>query len=194
MFTLFLDTHDKNIIEVLFKNDKVFDKEIRLSEKQHSDYTIPMLKTLLERNKMTVHDLNSIIIVNGPGSFTGVRLGVTIAKTLAYTLEIPIKTISSLEAIALSDHKHERKLPIIRDVKGVFCQLYDNENISEIAYYSNANFLEYKKKNKIEDDEILENVEYDFESILKYMEDKPTIKAHEVNPLYIKVIEALKND
>ena len=59
----------------------------------------PAIKELIDEQK-----LDEIIVVNGPGSFTGVRLGVTIAKTLAYTLNIPIKTISSLEVSSISNN------------------------------------------------------------------------------------------
>lgn len=194
MLSLFLDTHDKNIIEVLYKDGKVLDKEIRLSERNHSDYTIPMLNTMLKRNNITVQDLNEILVVNGPGSFTGVRIGVTIAKTLAYTLNVPIKTMTSLECLAFSAGKKEIKLPIIRDIKGVFGQLYKNDDISEAFYKSNAEFAQFKIDNDISDKDVLENIDYDFDSIYnEFTKIEPT-NAHKVNPIYIKVIEALKND
>lgn len=195
MITLFLDTHDKSIIEVLYQDSKVLDKHIKISERNHSDFTMPMLKELLERNKLNVHDINEIIIVNGPGSFTGVRLGVTIAKTLAYTLNIPIKTITSLECMALSTTSNKEKLPIIRDVKGVFACLYDqnNKQLTEPFYKSNNEFQEYLDEHNL-NSAIIENNEYNYEAIYMASKDiKPTI-AHSVNPIYIKVIEALKND
>ena len=131
MYSLFIDTHDKNIIEVLYKNGKVLDKNLRLSERNHSDYTMPMLDEILKRNKIKPHDLNEILICNGPGSFTGVRIGVTIAKTLAYTLNIPIKTISSLDCLALSTKTDKIKISIIKDVKGVFYgfEIYAQERL-----------------------------------------------------------------
>lgn len=194
MLSLFLDTHDKNIIEVLYKDGKVLDKEIRLSERNHSDYTIPMLNTMLKRNNITVHDLNEILVVNGPGSFTGVRIGVTIAKTLAYTLNVPIKTMTSLECLAFSAGKKDIKLPIIRDIKGVFGQLYNKNNIGDAFYKSNIEFNQFKIDNNISDEDIIENIDYDFETIYnEFTKMRPT-NAHKVNPIYIKVIEALKND
>lgn len=194
MLTLFLDTHDKNIIEILYKDGKVIDKEIRLSERNHSDYTIHMLNTMLKRNKITVHDLNEIIVVNGPGSFTGVRIGVTIAKTLAYTLNIPIKTITSLECLAVSSDNKEIKLPIIRDVKGVFGQLFNSGVPSESFYKANAEFLDYIDEHDIKEPDIIENIEYDYSAIYEYCRVIKETNPHKVNPLYIKVIEALKND
>ena len=94
---LFIDTHLDDIIIILFKNNEILKKEIVTGEKQNSKLIMPTIEKVLE-NKTP----ESIIVCNGPGSFTGVRLGVTIAKTLAYTLEIPIRTVSSLELLAIS--------------------------------------------------------------------------------------------
>lgn len=195
MISLFIDTHDKNIIEVLYKDNKILDKEIIVSERHHSDYTMPMLETLLKRNNLNVHDINEILVINGPGSFTGVRIGVTIAKTLAYTLEIPIKTMTSLEAMAISKITSEKKLSIIKDIKGVFGCLYnyDNKELTEPFYKSNAEFETYIKENNLESNIILEE-SYNYELIYKEFCKKNNTNPHNVNPIYIKIIEALKND
>lgn len=191
MYSLFIDTHDKDIIITLFKNGKVLSSNIKTSERHHSDFTMPMIDNILKENKLTVHDLNEILVVNGPGSFTGVRLGVTIAKTLAYTLNIPIKTITSLETLAISNNSNIDKLVVIHDIKGVYGAIFkDNKLEGEIFYKSNAEF-ELMDKNKYL---IIEEETLDMERIYEYMKDiKPTI-AHKVNPLYVKIIEALKND
>ncbi len=191
MYSLFIDTHDKDIILVLFKDGKEFASKIRTSERNHSDFTMPMLDDLLKENKLTVHDLGEILVVNGPGSFTGVRLGVTIAKTLAYTLNIPIKTITSLETFAVSSESQKDKLVIIHDIKGVYGAIFkDNKLYGEIFYKSNSEFESFDKDNYT----IIEKPPLKFNNIYEYMKNiKPTI-AHKVNPLYVKIIEALKND
>ena len=51
-------------------------------------------------------DLDKIVVAKGPGSYTGVRIGVTIAKTFAWTLNIPLVGISSLEALAAGVGRH----------------------------------------------------------------------------------------
>ena len=68
-----------------------------------------------------------IYVVNGPGSFTGVRLGVTIAKTFAYTLEIPIKTISSLELKAVS-LVEKNKIVGVKENNGYYIGIFDEDN------------------------------------------------------------------
>ena len=94
MLKLFISTYNELIQIGLFKDNNLFDKSEFETYKSHSEFIIPMIKEILERNKLNVSNLNEIIVVNGPGSFTGTRLGVTDAKMLAFTLNIPIKTLN----------------------------------------------------------------------------------------------------
>jgi len=195
MYSLLIDTHDSNLTFILYKDGKCIDKNIKESERHHSDYAMPMLKELLDNNNIDVHDLNEIIVVNGPGSFTGVRIGVTIAKTLAYTLGINIKTISSLATKAISNNTNDIKVPIIRDVKGVFSGVYDKDNnlIDEMFYLDNDAFKAFLEEHDYED-KVIEDVDYNFDDIYKYVDKLEVINAHGVKPIYIKQIEAEKHD
>lgn len=193
MYSLFIDTHDMDIVIALFKDGKALDTNIKKSERQHSDYTMPMIKEIIERNNITVHNLNEILVINGPGSFTGVRLGVTIAKTLAYTLNIPIKSISTMEMYAVSSSNRD-KLVILRDLKGVFCGLFINNKLDgEMFYLSNSDFVEYVNTNNYQDI-ILENIDINFDNVYDYFRNVKEGFAHNTNPIYIKEIEALKHD
>lgn len=89
---------------------KWFQKKNKISNRNHSIYTVPLIEEILKDNKITTKELNEIIVIDGPGSFTGVRLGITVAKMLAYTLNIKIKAISSIEALAAG--KNENKMII----------------------------------------------------------------------------------
>jgi len=194
MYSLFIDTHDRQINLALYKDGELLDSRAKESTMHHSDYIMPLLKELLDSNNINVHDLSEILCVNGPGSFTGVRLGVTIAKTLAYTLNIPIKTITSLEMFAVSNNSEKDKLVVINDLKGCFGALFDtNNNIKEDYFYkSNSEFEEYVTNNNLKDN-LIENT-IDYSKLYKLFKTKETTIAHKVNPIYIKVIEALKND
>ena len=47
---------------------------------------MPMIASIFDENNLDIKDLDKIIVVNGPGSFTGIRIGLSIAKTIAYAL------------------------------------------------------------------------------------------------------------
>ena len=194
MFSLFIDTHDSLISLALYKDGKYVDKKQKESTMHHSDYIMPMLVELLNDNNITVHDLNEILCINGPGSFTGVRLGVTLAKTLAYTLNIKIKVATSLEMYAVSSDVEGNKLAIIKDLKGAFGGLFDKDNnlLGEYFYMNNSELNNYIEKNNYESI-IVEN-KIDFNKIYELFSTKQEEISHKVNPLYIKVIEALKHD
>jgi len=74
---------------------------------------------MFDKNDIAKDEITKIIVVNGPGSFTGIRIGVTIAKVYAWTLKIDITTITSLEAMALSSKSNTTyKVPMIDARRG----------------------------------------------------------------------------
>lgn len=190
MYSLFIDTHDLDLVIALYKDKKLKDKEIKESLRNHSDYTMPIIDEIIRKNNISVHDINEILVVNGPGSFTGVRIGVTIAKMLAYTLNVPIKSIDSITMYGISDNDPVKKLVLIPDVKGSYGGVFENNKlIGELFYKSKAELEEYIKENNI--NKIIENT-IDFNKIIEHFEKVEPTLAHVVNPIYVKVIEALK--
>ena len=102
MYTLFLDTHNQEVVVVLYKDGEVKQAVNKVSGYQHSQIALPLIKDVMDKEGIIPKALDQIIVVIGPGSFTGVRIAVTIAKTMAYSLNIPIKTIDSLHLKAIS--------------------------------------------------------------------------------------------
>lgn len=190
MYSLFIDTHDLDLVIALYKDKKLKDKEIKESLRNHSDYTMPIIDEIIKRNNIGVHDIKEILVVNGPGSFTGVRIGVTIAKMLAYTLNVPIKSIDSITMYGISDNDPDKKLVLIPDVKGSYGGVFENNKlIGKLFYKSKAELEEFIKENNI--NKIVEN-SIDFNKIIEHFENIEPTLAHVVNPIYVKVIEALK--
>lgn len=190
MYSLFIDTHDLDLVIALYKDKQLKDKEIKESLRNHSDYTMPIIDEIIKRNNIGIHDIKEILVVNGPGSFTGVRIGVTIAKMLAYTLNIPIKSIDSITMYGVSDNDKNKKLVLIPDVKGSYGGVFENNTlIGELFYKSKAELEEYINENNI--NKIVEN-KIDFNKIIEHFESVEPTLAHLVNPIYVKVIEALK--
>lgn len=193
MYTLFISTFDKYIQIGLLKDDELVAHEIKESINSHSIYTMPMIKEVLEKNNITTKDLKEIEVINGPGSFTGVRISVTIAKTLAYTLNITIKTISSLEAYSVSA-KGEKKLVTLKDIKGVYYGLFDDKNnvLEPLNYLSNKEFKEYVEKNNYQNIIVNSDAKLNIKNIHEFLKNKKPINPHHVKPLYIKKIEVEK--
>lgn len=99
MLSLLLDSADKKLLVALFKDDKKFDEISYEAWQRQSELMIPELKKILDRNKIDPKEINEIIVTLGPGSYTGVRIALTIAKVYALSLNIPCYAISSLAAL-----------------------------------------------------------------------------------------------
>lgn len=185
MYTLFIDTHSDKIILILYKEEKIFCKKEVETKQSHSITTMPILVEILEENKIDIKDVKEVIVVNGPGSFTGERIGVTIAKTLAYTLQIPIKTMSSLLIKAIS-FSHQQIRIVEKEKNGVFLGTFDDNNklIEEYVYLHNHEYLKEEKD--------VEEVTLDYEKILEFSKSLEAINPHAVKPLYVKKIEVQK--
>lgn len=179
MYTLFIDTH-KNTNLALLKGDLLL-KHIENESVRQSTIIIPLIKEMLNEYSVSIKDINEIILVNGPGSFTGVRLGVTIAKTIAYTMNIPIKCLNALELKALMDG-YQNKFYGIKDAKGIYLGTLKND-VLDLSYLNDS---EINQKN------IITDVTYDFSKLIKYIKNITPIEPHIVNPIYVKKIEAQK--
>ena len=94
-----------------------------------SEEALPEIVGLFTKTNLQAKDIDKIIVVNGPGSFTGIRIGITIAKVYAWSLNIPITTITSLEAMMLSSETNKIKVPMIDARRRyVFSAIYDERN------------------------------------------------------------------
>ena len=127
MYSLYIDTHYTEVCVVLFKDKKVLDKEVVKTSLKHSVITMPTIKDLIERNNITVDDINEVIVCNGPGSFTGVRIGVTIGKTMAFLRNIPIKVIDSLLVKYISLNEEREAYVVIEDKNGAYVGHFFNK-------------------------------------------------------------------
>lgn len=107
-------------------------------QKTHSESLVPMIETLLNLLGMEIKDIDEFVIAEGPGSFTGLRIGMTIAKTLAQVNDRKLVPISTLLALANNSSSDKLKVPML-DARGnrVYGAVYDkefNEIIKEDLY------------------------------------------------------------
>lgn len=128
MKILCLDTSSDKLLTGLYQNGSVL-KEIRSSEKRsHGMLLVPTIEKLLDDLKLTTKDIDALAVDIGPGSFTGLRIGVTVAKTLSFSLKIPLRGISSLEIAASSLPKEENLIVPVMDARrgNVYTASYRN--------------------------------------------------------------------
>lgn len=204
MITLFLDTCHKISTVSLYKETTCLAISTFESNHNLSSLILPTIDKLIRENVLRIDDINKIVVANGPGSFTGIRVGVTIAKTLAWTKQIPIYAVSSLELMASTNTNKEYIVPFIDARREyVYAAMFDHEkkNILPEKYISKAELLENIKE--ITPLEEVEFVSYDqiddissikptleIAKILeKYKGIKP-IDPHQINPNYLKRVEA----
>lgn len=174
MKTLYIDTHYNDIIIGLLNDGKLVKKEEVLGKKNNSEFIFPTIVKVIDCEK-----IDEVIVVNGPGSFTGVRLGVTIAKTLAYTMNISLKLIDSLMIVHVSTGANKVALS---DGNGYYIgEFDDNHNILKDYYYlSNKDFND--------NSEYAVEFIYDIEKVYKYLLTQDGINPHGAKPIYVKKI------
>lgn len=150
MYQLLLDSSNLYLSVGLAKDKKVADKIFYNAWQRQSELMVNEIDNILKRNKLDKKDLDSIVVGIGPGSYTGVRIAVTIAKTIAYALKIKVYAKSSLSLLAINDE------PTI-------CLFNARSGRSYFAVYQGLK--------QLEKDQVIPN-----EEVLKYIADHPTYK------------------
>lgn len=87
---LHIDTKDQKQISVSLKDRKSVVKSLSQQNKFGSQVLLPLIEKILKLEKMEYKDLEGVEVETGPGSFTGIRVGVSVANALGYSLGIPV--------------------------------------------------------------------------------------------------------
>ena len=90
MNTLFIDTSSNQEIKIGLAIDKKTYWMRRSIGRERAQVVLPMIDALLQKHNVALHTINSIKVHTGPGSFTGLRVGISVANALAWTLKIPV--------------------------------------------------------------------------------------------------------
>lgn len=100
-YILNIETATKNCSVALAANGKTIAlKEIATENFSHAEKLHVFLASLLEENQLTFKNIHAIAVSQGPGSYTGLRIGVSAAKGLCYALSIPLIAVDTLELLA----------------------------------------------------------------------------------------------
>ena len=191
---LVIDTATKHIYLSLVINGIEVQSVYQVGINNHSVTIIPLLNEMLDKQDLSLQELDEVIVGIGPGSYTGVRIGVTVAKMIGYLNQIKVSTISSLALIA-SASGSEYIVPYIDARRG---------NAFIATMKQSEGKLTFVK------DECLENIDafikqldvaYDFRSeghpdIKKILASNllnPVTDIHELKPNYLRITEAERN-
>ncbi|WP_026827250.1 tRNA (adenosine(37)-N6)-threonylcarbamoyltransferase complex dimerization subunit type 1 TsaB [Exiguobacterium artemiae] len=97
-----IDTSTKQLSVALSDGQQILAEASYVTSLNHATKLMPLLERMMQEVNWSPRDLTRIVIADGPGSYTGLRIGATTAKTLAYTLGIDLVPVSTLELMAAS--------------------------------------------------------------------------------------------
>ncbi|SUU93480.1 UGMP family protein [Anaerococcus octavius] len=165
-------------------------------QKTHSESLVPMIETLLELLGMEFKDIDEFVIAEGPGSFTGLRIGMTIAKTLAQVNDKKLIPISTLLALANNSSSDNLKVPML-DARGnrVYGAVYDkdfNEIIKE-DLYTIEDFSEMVN-DLDEENELIGDISLKYEDLFEKAKVLPINFRNTIGKSLIKLALENKND
>ena len=204
MKILYLDTSSSFLYCAIIKNDECVG-ELKLNlEKDLSSLALLEISNLFITTSTNPKDIDKILVVNGPGSFTGIRVGLAIAKTYAWSLNIKISTISSLEAMAIScKSDYNYFIPLIDARRGyVYSGIYDCDGNQILKnQYMSLDLLKatveslpgsyvFITNDKINGITFSEGYDPDFVSIVNKYKDREDVNPHSIDALYLKLTEA----
>ena len=127
MISLFLNTSSRYLNIAILKDNKVINEKNLELEKDLSALALFEIEKLFKETQLKPNDIDEIYCVDGPGSFTGLRVGITIAKVYAWSLNKKLYKVSSLYTMATSIN-NDYIIPLIDARRGyVFAGIYDKD-------------------------------------------------------------------
>lgn len=147
MITVLLDSSNTNLSVGIARDNLLLDYVSYEAWQRQSEFMIVELNKLLEKHNIKKEEIKEVIVAKGPGSYTGVRIAITIAKTIAVALDAKLYAVSSLRV------QKDGAIPSI-------CVINARSNRSYVGVYQDQKILL--------DDCIMKNDE-----VLKYLQDHP---------------------
>lgn len=198
---LFIDTASFYINIIIIDNEKIIAKHTELNDNKLSERIFSIIEKVFVEADINISEIKKIFVVNGPGSFTGIRVGLTIAKTFAWSRGLPLIPISTLE-LMVSGVSSKNNLAIINDRNGyVYAGIYDND--LNCLFEDNYLLLDelLRKTNKSTEFYSYDNIyglnlqepKLDFLKIIAKHKNDQLMEVHLIAPNYIKQTEAEKS-
>ena len=205
MKTLLIDTCTNRIIVALADDSTIFSFCNEIIENQMSNVIMEKIEKCFAGANLEPMEIERILVACGPGSYTGIRIGVTIAKTFAWDLKKEIIPISSLEVLVSGYDDEKLLVPYINARRSsCFGAIYDKKLKPVLKdQYIKMDDLKKELENKdyifVSDDCLVksESPKIDVLKIINKYKNRKGVNPHKLNPVYLKKTEAeenLKND
>lgn len=136
---VFIDTAVFGCNAVLFDDNNIIDNVSEPIERGHAETFLPRVETLIQKNNKTPQDIENIYVSIGPGSFTGLRVGLTVAQFMGFSLKKPVHGITTFQAFSCGVESDKNKMVLIETKRSDFyTQLMDvnHEPIGEPSVLS----------------------------------------------------------
>jgi len=117
MMLLALDTTSAVATAALFRDGALVAEREADAGKKHAETALPLIETILEKNGVTIKQIDLFAVDIGPGSFTGVRIGVSLVNALAFATGKQVIPVDSLRTLALSVEETEKPVCALIDAR-----------------------------------------------------------------------------
>lgn len=154
MIVLSIDSSSKVATVAILKDDVLLGEYILNDKREHSVILMPLIENLLKECNLTIDDIDSYVVSKGPGSFTGLRIGMATVKGMSFGNNKPYISISSLDALAYN----------LISFNGIICPIMDalRENVYTALYKNNNDSLE----------KIMDYTALDIDELVNLLKDK----------------------
>ena len=193
MYKLLIDSSFKLLIVALAKDNEVIDRIVYDAWQRQSELLIPEIDNIMKRNGVDKKDIDTIVLGIGPGSYTGVRIALTVAKTMAYVLKAKTYAVSSLSLFGVKD-KPTIVITNARSGRSYFAVYENGKAILEDTIFENDEVLHYIEEHKdyVIAGEVshlgLESAEFEpvYNLMLGINEEHLVKDIFKLNPVYLK--------
>ena len=154
MIVLSIDSSSKVATVAILKDDVLLGEYILNDKREHSVILMPLIENLLKECNLSIDDIDGYVVSKGPGSFTGLRIGMATIKGMSFGNNKPYISISSLDALAYN----------LISFNGIICPIMDalRENVYTALYKNNNDSLE----------KIMDSTALDIDELVNLLQDK----------------------
>lgn len=181
MKILAIDTSSEICSVAILENDTVVAENSLNDGKTHSENLMTIMENILVENETKLNDIDMIACSVGPGSFTGIRIGVSSIKAIAEVLDVPVAAVTSLETLARNVEEKDATIVSLIDAKNdqVYAGIFDDNYDKKEEYIADSIY------NVVERIKEYDNIIFVGSAAIKYMdllnENFDDVKVADVN-------------